>query len=95
MNRIALLAALSAVATLILVARRRGRSAHGEPDEDIGRPAEGTMVAAPDHVEVGGEIPDRPAPKEWHDMSKRRRLPVTEYRTAPDERETEPNEATR
>ena len=95
MNPIALLAVLSGLAALILLARRRRRPAHGEPGEDIGEPPETTTVAAPDSVEVGGEIPDRPAPKEWRDMSKRRRLPLTEYRSAPDERETEPNEAPR
>ena len=95
MNPIALLAVLSGLAALILLARRRRRPAHGEPGEDIGEPPERATIAAPDSVEVGGEIPDRPAPHEWRDMSERRRLPLTEYRPAPDERETEPNETPR
>jgi len=95
MNPIALLAVLSGLAALILLARRRRGPPHDEPGVDIGGPPESVTVAAPDSIEVGGEIPDRPAPKEWRDMSERRRLPLTEYRPAPDERETEPNETPR
>jgi len=95
MNPIAVLAVLSGLAALILLARRRRRPEHFEPGEDIGKAPEAASVTAPDSVEVGGEIPDRPAPKEWRDMSERRRLPLTEYRPAPDDRETEPNEAPR
>ena len=95
MNPIALLAVLSGLAALILLARHRRRPEHGEPGEDIGETPESASVAVPDSVEVSGEIPDRPASKEWRDMSERRRLPLTEYRSARDERETEPNEAPR
>ena len=94
MNPIAVLAVLSGLAALILLARRRRRPEPGEPG-DIGHGPESATVPAPDSVELGGEIPDRPAPKEWRDMSERRRLPVGEYRPAPEERETDPNEAHR
>jgi len=95
MNPIVVLAVLSGLAGLILLARHRRRPMHCEPGEDIGEAPESGTVVAPESVEVGGEIPDRPVPRAWRDMSERRRLPLTEYRPAPDERETEPNKAPR
>ena len=97
MNPIVLIAVLSgaAVAALILLRARRRRPGQGEPGEDIGYGPENASIGAPDSVEVGGENPPRPAPTEWDDLSERRRLPLGEYRPAPDERETEPKEMPR
>jgi len=95
MNPIVPLGVLAGLAALILLARHRRRPEHGESGEDIGEVPESAPVAAPDSVELSGEIPDRPPPMEWRDMSERRRLPLTEYRPALDERETKPNEAPR
>jgi hypothetical protein len=61
MNPIALLAVLSGLAALILLARRRRGPAHGEPGEDIGESPE-TAWSLPRLRRGGGEIPDRPHP---------------------------------
>jgi hypothetical protein len=89
------LAAAGLAVLLLIVRRRRRRSDRGgdEPGEDIGYGPTGAAVAAPEPVDLGGDIPPRPAPGGWDDLSTRRRLPVGEYRAAPDEPDTEPEEA--
>jgi len=81
-------------ALVILLGRRRrpGRDP-AEPGEEIGHPPEEPTVAAPEAVEVGGEIPERTAEDREGDLSDRRQLPPGPYRPSLDVPETVPAEA--
>jgi hypothetical protein len=86
-------AGLAALLLLLRRRRRRPDRREEEPGEDIGHGPHVVAVSPPEPVDLGGDIPPRPSVERWEDLSARRRLPVGEYRSAPDLPATEPEEA--
>ena len=69
---------------------RRRQRPHEEAGEDVGRGPHNAVLAVPEDVMLGTDVPSPGPVEKWEDASKRRKLPPGEYRVAADEPETDP-----